>query len=85
MTYLTEVLQISLVTSLLEGRPGLLRKLVRDIVQIEFAILGALDGLVAWRSLLSETFVYLRKAMHIPSDWQFLHTSGGLSGHSAAG
>lgn len=45
---LTEVFQISLVASLLEGSPSFLGKLVRDIVQIEFAILGALDSLVTF-------------------------------------
>jgi hypothetical protein len=46
-TYIAELLEILLVRSLLHHGPCLLRKLVGDVVLIELAILGAIDGFVA--------------------------------------
>lgn len=46
-THLAEVLEVSFVAGLLEDSPGLFRQLVRNAVEVELAILGAFEGLVA--------------------------------------
>lgn len=89
LSHLTEVRKIPLLVSLLEVGPCLLRNLVGDIVQIEFAVFLAVQSFVSclyWQNMLFPFWKKLDPAICcIPSFLQFLQTSAGFSGHSAAG
>lgn len=56
-THLAEVLEVSFVAGLLEDSPGLFRQLVRNAVEVELAILGAFEGLVACADVSAPFFL----------------------------